>query len=131
MNDPKHMELVFSKIIKPKLEKELDNLGEDFKKLIENYSWLFENDLEKTKDVFLETYFDQFDVSENSIELDYDTFYNSVSERIKQSLYEKAMDKFIHTLSEQDFSRNPVEQGEDEKDSEKKQNSTPDEELPM
>jgi hypothetical protein len=127
MSDSKQKEMLFTRVIKPKLEKELETLGDSFKKIVEDYAWLFDNDLGKSKDVFLELYLDQLDVTTNQIKLEYNSFYNKVSEKIKQEIYQKAMDKFISSLTIdelQDDSANKSVQAEELEEEQEPVNET-------
>lgn len=138
MNETKQMEMIFLNVVKPKLEKDLEDLGNIFKKVVMDYAWLFDHDLNKSKDMFLQFYLDQLDITTNQIKLDYANFYQNVSEKIKKEMYEKAMEKFISSLSVNELQGRSVSDSSNIQESSKEEDLTDksisenkDEEFPM
>lgn len=94
-----HKRQVFDKVVFPPLKEELNQIGELFKKVINNYAWLFNNDHEVIKNVILETYLTQYDVSTGKISFKEEEFYAKVSDVIKEELFQQTLNRFINTLS--------------------------------
>lgn len=94
---------ILRKMIKPKIEKDLKDIGEKLSFVINEYRFLFEGSGRELMESISSSYIDNYDDEVNGFDFDFEKILVNVPEHIKDEIFNNVLANFSKTITLDDI----------------------------
>jgi hypothetical protein len=94
---------ILRKMIKPKIEKDLKEIGEKLSLVVNEYRFLFEGSGREVMGSISSSYIDNYDDELNEFDFDFEKILINVPEHIKEEIFNNVLTSFSKTVTLDDI----------------------------